>query len=352
MSIIKRSFGKNEDGKEIFLFRLTNSKKMEVEITNYGGIIVSIFVPDKNGKIDDVTLGFDNLDSYLNKNPFFGALVGRHANRIEKGKFTLNEKTYYVVKNDGDNHLHGGVKGFDKQIWEPKIIEIDNGESLELTYLSKDGEENYPGNLKVRVTYTLNEENELKIDYYAISDKDTVVNLTNHAYFNLKGHGSGDILDHELMINSDRFTVINDECIPIGQFRDVKGTPMDFTSLTPIRKGIFSEDEQVKCGKGYDHNWVLNVNGKVPEKAGELFEPSSGRLMEFFTTKPGVQFYSGNFIEDCPTGKDGVEYGRRAGLCLETQYFPNALNHEHFPSPILRAGEEYKHITIYKFSIR
>jgi aldose 1-epimerase len=350
MSIIQKSFGKMKDGVEVFLFKLTNSKGMEVEIINYGATIVSIKVPDRNGNIEDVVLGFDNIDSYIKPHPFFGAIVGRHANRIENAEFTLNGKTYYLAKNDGENHLHGGNEGFDKKLWESQIININMQESLQLSYFSKDGEENYPGNLEVKVTYTLTEENELIIDYYAISDKDTVVNLTNHAYFNLKGHNKGDIFDHQLMINADKFTVTDDKGIPTGEIRDVKGTAMDFTSLRSIREGFFSDYEQIKFRSGYDHNWVLTVSGKVAEKAGELYEPDSGRLMEFFTTKPGVQFYSGNFVDTI--GKEGANYKNNSGLCLETQYFPNALKHEHFPSPILKVGEEYKHITIYKFSTR
>lgn len=352
MSIIKKNFGKTNEGEDVFLFLLTNSKGMEVKITNYGGIIVSIIVPDKNGKKEDILLGFDKIDGYLNPNPYLGAIIGRHGNRIEDAEFTLNGKTYYLAKNDGNNHLHGGNEGFDKKVWKPEIIHKKNGESLQLTYLSKDGEENYPGNLNVKVIYSLSEENELIIDYYAVSDEDTVVNLTNHAYFNLSGHNSGDILNHQLMLNADKFTVINDECIPTGEIRSVTGTPMDFTSLKTVKEGIFCDDDQIKCGKGYDHNWVLNVSGNTPEKAGEVYEPSSGRIMEVYTTNPGIQFYSGNFIDGCDKGKDGALYTKHSGLCLETQYFPNSLKHKHFPSPILKAGEEYKHTTVYKFSTR
>lgn len=352
MGITKRSFGKTEDGTEVFLFKLENAQGVSTEITNFGGIVVSIFVPDRNGKIDDIALGFDNLDSYQKPGPFFGAIIGRHANRIENAEFELNGQTYHLAKNDGNNHLHGGMKGFDKVVWTPEIVKTEEGEALQLTYLSKDGEENYPGNLEVKVLYSLNDHNELRIDYYGVSDKDTVVNLTNHTYFNLAGHDSGDILEHQLMIHADQFTVINEECIPTGEIRDVKGTPMDFTTLTSIKEGLFSDDEQIKCGNGYDHNWVLNVSGASLEKGGELFEPNSGRLMEFYTTKPGVQFYSGNSFEGCDKGKDGVVYGKWSGLCLETQYFPNSLKHKHFPSAILRAGEEYRHTTIYKFSTK
>jgi len=232
------------------------------------------------------------------------------------------------------------------------VIETDGKEGLQLTYLSRDGEENYPGNLKVKVTYILNEDNGLEIHYHAVSDKDTVVNLTNHAYFNLSGHNAGSISGHEVMINADKFTVIDNTGIPTGEIRGVQGTPMDFRTLKPIGPGFDSDDEQIKCGKGYDHNWVLKVSGKEPEKAAELYDPASGRVMEVYTTKPGIQFYSGNFLDGRGFGKGGAVYEKRSGLCLETQYFPNAMKHKHFPSPVLKAGEEYRHTTIYKFSVR
>ncbi len=350
MNIQKSFYGNLSDGSQVDLFTLTNSNGMAVKIINYGGTIVSIEVPDKNGKIDDVTLGFDTLEDYCKFTNFFGALIGRHANRIENSEFELNGTVYHLAENNGKNHLHGGIKGFDKVVWQAGIVEAaGGGQSLQLLYRSPDKEENYPGNLDVKVTYTLTEESELKIEYYAVSDMDTVVNLTNHAYFNLSGHASGDVLGHELKINADRFTVINEECIPTGEIRDVKNTPMDFTVLTRVGAGINSPDDQIICGKGYDHNWILNVSGKAPEKAAEVFDPKTGRLMEVYTTKPGVQFYSGNFIKDTP-GKGGAFYKKRNGLCLETQYFPNAMKHKHFPSPILKAGDEYKHTTIYKFS--
>ncbi len=349
MSIQKSFYGNLPDGSQVDLFTLANSNGMTVKIINYGGTIISIEVPDKYGKIDDITLGFDTLEEYCKFTSFFGALVGRHANRIENSEFELNGTVYHLAANDGRNHLHGGIKGFDKVVWQAGIIDTAGAQSLQLLYRSPDGEENYPGNLDVKVTYTLTEENELKIEYHAVSDKDTVVNLTNHAYFNLSGHASGDVLDHELKINADRFTVVNNECIPTGEIRQVKDTPMDFTVLTRVGNGINSTYEQIVCGKGYDHNWILNVGGKTPEKAAEVFDPKTGRLMEVYTTKPGVQFYSGNFINGVP-GKGGAVYNKRNGLCLETQYFPNAMKHKHFPSPILKAGDEYKHTTIYKFS--
>lgn len=352
MRIDRRPFDKTPDGKEVDIFALSNPNGTTVEITNFGGTIVTLSVPDRNGKLDDVTLGYDTLDGYLKKGGYFGALIGRHANRIEDSRFEINGIEYQLARNDGKNHLHGGLKGFDKVVWQAEIILKDGQQSLQLTYRSVDGEENYPGNLDVKVNYTLTTDNELIIEYFAVSDRDTVVNLTNHAYFNLKGHASGDVLQHELYINADRYTVINDEGIPTGEIRDVKGTPMDFTQLTPIGQGLSDNDEQLICGKGYDHNWILNVSGNSPEKAAELYEPDSGRVMEVYTTKPGIQFYSGNFLDGTKIGKGGAVYNKRNGLCLETQYFPNALKHRHFPSPILKAGEQYKHTTIFKFSTR
>ena len=349
MSITKRFYGKTLEGNEVCIFTLSNSNGMVSEITNYGGIIVSVFVPDKRGNFDDIVLGYDKLDGYLKQGPYFGAIIGRHANRIEDARFEINGIEYHVNKNDGKNHLHGGLKGFDKVVWNAEIIKQEHNECLQLTYRSKDGEENYPGNAQVKVIYNLTEDNALKIDYFAVSDKDTVINLTNHSYFNLSGHAAGNILNHELMINADKFTVINDECIPTGEIRDVNGTPMDFTVLTPIVPGLSSNYEQIICGNGYDHNWVLKVSGKSAEKAAELFDTHSGRLIEVYTTKPGLQFYSGNFLDGTQIGKDGAVYGKGSGVCLETQFFPNALKHKHFPSPILKAGQQYYYTTILKF---
>jgi aldose 1-epimerase len=349
MSITKRFFG-TADGKEVNIFTLTNSKGMKAEIANYGGVVVSLFVPDKDGKLEDVVLGFDNLQSYTEKGPYLGALIGRFGNRIENASFELNGIVYNLAKNDGNNHLHGGLKGFDKVVWDAEIVDDAGEQSLVLTYLSKDGEENYPGNLSTKVTYKVTEENELYIGYFAVTDKDTVINLTNHSYFNLSGHASGDILGHELMLNSDSFTVANNESIPTGEIKSVEGTPMDFKALTKIGTRINDDFDQLVFAGGYDHNWVLKVSGKAPEKAGEVYDPASGRIMEVYTTKPGVQFYAGNFLDGTKIGKGGTAYNKRAGLCLETQYYPNSIKHKHFPSPILKAGEEYKHVTIYRFS--
>lgn len=351
MKIEKSLFGKMPDGTEINLYMLRNKNNMSVGIINYGGIIVHINVPDRNGRMDDVNLGYDSLESYIEKGLYFGAIIGRHANRIENAEFKINGRVHHLAKNDGNNHLHGGNRGFDKVVWQAEVIDNEGVQSLQLKYMSPDGEENYPGNLDVKVLYTLSDDNALRIDYTAVSDKDTVANLTNHAYFNLSGHASGDIMNHQVMINADRFTAINDECIPTGEIRDVSNTPMDLRTLKTIRYGIDSNDEQIAFGRGYDHNWVLSVPGDKLEKVAEVYDPKTGRVMEVFTTKPGLQFYSGNSI-DRTIGKGGAVYDRRSALCLETQYFPNGTKHRHFPSPFLKAGKEYRHTTIYKFSAR
>ncbi|WP_110461209.1 aldose epimerase family protein [Ruminiclostridium sufflavum] len=349
MSIEKNSFGTLQDGTEADIFKLTNSKNVSVEITNFGGIIVSVNVPDKNGKSADIVLGYRKLDKYIDNDGYIGALIGRHANRIEDAVFELNGKVYELVKNDGRNHLHGGDTGLHNVLWKAEILSGEGIERLVLTHTSPDGEENYPGKLDVTVEYSLSEDNELKIDYTAVSDKDTVVNLTNHAYFNLSGHNSGEATQHRLFINADKFTPVNDECLPIGEIRNVKGTVMDFTKMKRIAEDIDSPDEQLVNGKGYDHNWVLNTEGSIKETAAVLYDPESGRAMEVYTTKPGIQFYSGNHLSEKLIGKDNAVYNARTGLCLETQYFPNAMKHKNFPSPILKANEKYHHITIYKF---
>ncbi len=351
VSILKNNFGSLPDGTKADIFTLTNSNKVSVDITNYGGIIVSINVPDKKGNMADVTLGHSDFNKYLENPEFFGALVGRHANRIEDAQFELNGRVYELAKNDGKNHLHGGIVGFHNVMWNAEIIQENVSEKLVLTHTSPDGEENYPGKLDVKVEYSLTEQNELVIDYNAVSDKDTVVNLTNHAYFNLAGHASGDVLNHQIYINADNFTPVNEECIPTGEIKSVKGTVMDFTTLKEFASGFETSDDQILNGKGYDHNWVLNSKGNLKEIAAELYHPESGRLMQVFTTKPGIQFYSGNHLDN-KLGKENAVYSKRTGLCLETQYFPNAMKHKHFPSPVLKAGEKYKHITIYKFTIK
>lgn len=349
MSITKRFYGNTASGIPVDIFTLKNSKGTTVEITNFGGIIVSLMVPDKEGKLDDVVLGYDKLAGYEKKGPYFGAIIGRYANRIGNSRFELNGVEYKLAKNEGDNHLHGGIVGFDKVVWNAEVVTKNGTEALELTYRSKDGEEGYPGNLDVKVTYILTEDNALVIDYFAVSDKDTVVNLTNHSYFNLSGHASGDILHEKLMINADKFTPTDRYSIPTGELADVKGTPMDFTVLKPIGQDIGAQYEQILLTKGYDHNWVLNTNGNISKKAAEVIDEKSGRAMEVYTTKPGVQLYTANFLDGSEIGKGGVAYNKNAALCLETQYFPDSVNKKNFPSPVLRAGEEYKHTTIYKF---
>jgi aldose 1-epimerase len=350
MSIDKKFYGITPDGKTVDLFTLTNSNGMQVEIINYGGIVVSLKVPDSKGNFKDVVLGYNSLEKYMVNAPFFGGIIGRHANRIGNSCFQLNGVEYKLAANDGANHLHGGSRGFHKVVWEAQAKNNEQGQCLELSYTSKDMEEGYPGNLEVKVMYILTEDNALAIDYFAVSDKDTVVNLTNHSYFNLSGHASGDILKHKVRINAKKLTENDQYSIPTGEIKAVAGTPMDFTELTPIDEGIFSDYYQIVYGKGYDHNWVLDLSGKEIEKAAEVLDEASGRVMEVYTNKPGIQFYSGNFLDGSVTGKEGAVYSIRTGLCLETQFFPNGINQENFPSPILRAGESYKYTTIYKFS--
>jgi len=351
--MLKRAFGKTGDGKQVDLYVLTNKNGVEVDITNFGAAVVSLKVPDRHGKTDDVVLGYDDLDGYLHDKSYFGATVGRYANRIAHGKFTLNGTTYTLAKNDGENHLHGGVRGFNKVGWEAKDVSTAGAAALQLNYLSKDGEEGYPGNLSVQVTYTLTNNNELKIDYSATADKDTVLNLTHHSYFNLAGQGKGDILQHQLLLHASRFTPVDATLIPTGEIRSVKGTPLDFASATAIGSRIGQDDEQLKLGHGYDHNFVLDGGtGGAPVLAAQVYEPSSGRVMEVWTTQPGIQFYSGNFLADTIRGKSGSTYRRRAAFCLETQHFPDSPNKPNFPSTILKPGRQFKSSTTYKFSSR
>ena len=351
--MLKRAFGKTGDGKQVDLYVLTNKNGVEVDITNFGAAVVSLKVPDRHGKTDDVVLGYDDLDGYLHDKSYFGATVGRYANRIAHGKFTLNGTTYALAKNDGENHLHGGVRGFNKVVWEAKDVSTAGVAALRLNYLSKDGEEGYPGNLSVQVTYTLTNNNELKIDYVVTTDKDTVLNLTHHSYFNLAGQGKGDILQHQLLLHASRFTPVDATLIPTGEIRSVKGTPLDFATATAIGSRIDQGDEQLKLGHGYDHNFVLDGGrGGTPVLAAQVYEPSSGRVMEVWTTQPGIQFYSGNFLDDTIRGKSGSPYRRRAAFCLETQHFPDSPNKPNFPSTILKPGSQFKSSTTYKFSSR
>jgi aldose 1-epimerase len=351
MSIEKNFYGKIEDGREASIFKLNNSKGMTVEITDFGGAILSIIMPDKNGNLADICLGYDKLEDYIKDGPHFGAIIGRNSNRLEGSVVEIDGKEYRVTANEGENQLHGGIKGFDKKLWSAKAYSKGGKDSIELTYRSVDKEEGYPGNLDVKVTYTLTEENELVMDYYAVTDKDTIVNLTNHAYFNLAGHSSGDVLKHRVMIAADQFTVNDRNSIPTGEIREVSGTPMDFREFVEVGSGIESEYDQLDYGNGYDHNWIINRENNGLKLAATAIDDYSGRCLEVFTTKPGIQFYSGNYLDQAGIGKDGVKYERRSGLCLETQFYPNGNKHKHFPSSILRVGEEYKHTTVYKFSV-
>ena len=347
----KRPFGKTSEGREVALFTLANSNGVEIKITNYGGIVVSLKVPDRRGKLADVVLGYDELASYERDKWHFGATVGRYANRIAGGKFRLNGQEYTLACNNGPNHLHGGIRGFEKVVWQVKENPGEERDRLILEYVSEDGEEGYPGRLVARVKFSLNDGNEFRIKYSATTEKDSVVNLTNHSYFNLRGADQGDILLHQLQLNADKFTPVNENLIPTGELRDVNPTPFDFAQPRAIGARINQDDPQLKFGKGYDHNWVLK---KKQERglsfAASLYEPESGRRMELFTTEPGIQFYSGNFLDGSTRGKRGSAYGRHAGLCLETQHFPDSPNHSNFPSTVLKAGERYDSTTVFKFS--
>jgi aldose 1-epimerase len=353
-TIRKQSFGKTAGGEQIDLYSLSNKKGMEVAITNFGATVVTLKVPDKAGKAADVVLGFDTLEGYENGTAYFGATVGRYGNRIAGGKFSIDGATYTLPKNNGENTLHGGIVGFNKKVWKAREIASKDGESLEMAYLSADGEEGFPGNLSVKVVFTVPaERNELKIDYSATTDKPTVVNLTNHSYFNLAGEGNGDILDHVLTLHAKQFTPVDKGLIPTGELRDVTGTPMDFTSATAIGKRINDNYEQLVLGKGYDHNWVLTGgNGKAVTLAAEAYDPKSGRRLEVLTTEPGVQFYSGNFLDGSAKGKGGKAYGQRAAFCLETQHFPDSPNQPKFPSTLLKPGSALHSETVFRFSTK
>jgi aldose 1-epimerase len=322
-------------------YTLTNQNGIEVRAITYGAIITTIKTPDRTGRLDDIVLGFDTLDGYLSGHPYFGALVGRYCNRIARGRFTIDGHQYRLATNNGPHHLHGGIKGFDKRIWT--VSPTDN--ALELTYVSVDGEEGYPGTLRVTVTYTLTERNELICDYRAVSDRPTHVNLTQHSYFNLAG--VGDVRDHVLTIDADRYTPVDATLIPTGELAAVAGTPFDFREPTPIGARIDAAHPQLKHGGGYDHNWVLNGGGI----AARVFEPRSGRTLEVQTTEPGMQCYTGNFLDGTLIGKGGRAYGNRSGLCLETQHYPDSPNQPHFPSTLIRAGEAYKSTTIFRFGV-
>jgi aldose 1-epimerase len=349
----KEPFGKTPDGMDITLYTLTNKNGIEVGIINFGGAVVSLKIPDRSEKMADVVLGYDSLDGYVTNPAHFGALIGRYANRIAHGKFALDGKTYTLAKNNGENSLHGGTVGFDRRVWTARDISTPGVPSLELKYVSKDGEEGYPGTLSVRVVYTLTAQNELKIEYSATTDKDTVVNLTNHSYFNLAGQGSEDILGHVLTLHADKFTPVDAGLIPTGELRNVAGTPFDFRKPTAVGERIGQNDEQLKLGNGYDHNWILN-RAKAGEisLAAEVYEPKTGRILEVWTDQPGIQFYTGNFLDGTIHGKGGVAYGQRTALCLETQHYPDSPNHPEFPSTVLKPGTRFHSTTIFKFSAR
>lgn len=351
LEISKNAFGATPDG-PADLYTLKNKNGMEVRITNYGGIITHLWVPDKNGKLEDVVLGFDNLEDYLGSHPYFGAIIGRYANRIAKGQFAINDKRYTLATNNAPNHLHGGEKGFDKVLWNALEVRSANSVGLELKYLSDHMEEGFPGKLGVKVLYSLNDQNEFRIDYEAIASETTVCNLTNHTYFNLAGAGSEDILDHELQINALEFTPVDRNLIPTGKLEKVANTALDFSTSTRIGDRIGSAEEQIQIAGGYDHNLVLNISGKEVVQVASLYEPDSGRLLEILTNEPGLQFYSGNFLDGSIKGKKGKTYSKRSGLCLETQHFPDSPNHPHFPSTFLLPSIKFASTTIWRFSVK
>jgi aldose 1-epimerase len=348
-SVEKMDFGKTDDGTPVELYVLTNGAGMKAKVISYGAILTELQVADRDGKFDNVVLGFDDLKGYLTRHPYFGATVGRVANRIAKGKFTLDGKEYSLAVNNGPNALHGGLKGFDKAVWKAESFQNPDGVGVKFSYLSKDGEEGYPGNLSVTVTYTLTEHNEIKIDYSATTDKATPINLSNHSYFNLAGPKSGDILGHELLLAADEYTPVDDTLIPTGAIKSVKGTPLDFTTPATIGSRIAQLKGQPV---GYDHNFVLRGGGKALALAARVREPKTGRVMEMHTTEPGVQFYTGNFLDGKLKGTGGVVYNKHQGFCLEAQHYPDSVNHADFPSVILRPGKTYTQTTIYKFAAK
>ena len=345
MDIKKELFGKTPDGKQVFLYTLTNIKGMTVKITNFGGIVTSIIVPDKKGDMGDVVLGFDSLAPYFINNPHFGAIIGRYGNRIAKAKFSIDGKEYHLVANDNQNTLHGGINGFDKHVWDVMEIKDTAGVGLQLTYVSKDGEEGFPGNLKTIVTYTLTNNNELKINYQAETDKPTVLNLTHHSYFNLACHG--DVLKHQIQINADRYVIVDTNLIPTGELPSVKGSKYDFTQMVEIGSRI-----DTGFHKGYDHCYVLNGKPGEMVEAAAVYDPFSGRTLTVYTDQPGVQFYTGNFLDGSLQGKNEMVYDNHNGFCLETQHFPDSPNHPQFPSTLLRPGEKFHSQTIYSFGIK
>jgi aldose 1-epimerase len=347
--ITKQSWGKTKEGTAVDIYTLRNAKGAEARISNYGGIVVSLKVPDRKGKFGDVVFGYDDLDGYLKATPYFGALVGRYGNRIAKGKFTLDGTEYTLATNNYPNALHGGIKGFDKAVWQAKILAEGSTPSLELRYLSKDGEEGYPGNLSVTAVYTLTEDNGLKLEYTATTDKDTVVNLTQHSYFNLSG--KGDILNHEVMLASDKFLPVDSTLIPTGEMRPVEGTPFDFRKATAIGARIHQADEQLKFGNGYDHCWIIKKPMGTLGLIARVHDPVSGRVLEVLSSEPGLQFYTGNFLDGTITGKGGWTYQFRNAFCMEPQHYPDSPNHPEFPSVVLKPGQIYRNTIIYRFTV-
>ncbi len=349
--IKKRDYGTTPDGEKVYHYTLSNKNGMEVEIITYGGRITSLKAPDKNGQFENVVLGFDSIDHYTSDNPFFGALIGRYGNRIAKGKFSLDGEEFTLPQNDGENHLHGGDKGFDKVVWTAEEPGNDSN-SLKLTYISEDMEQGYPEKLVTVVTYTLNDDNSLDVLYEATTDKKTVVNLTQHAYFNLSANFDEPILDHVVVINADSIVPVDETLIPTGEIQEVAGTPFDFTEPTAVGERIEDEDEQIKRGLGYDHCWVLNEQESGMRFAASAHHPESGRLLEVFTDEPGIQFYTGNFLDGTLPQPGGGTYAKRTGFCLETQHFPDSPNQENFPSTVLEPGEKYTSKTSFKFSVK
>jgi len=345
-TVNKEIYGKTADGQEVYLYVLENKNGMIVKISNYGGTVTSVLFPDKSGKIEDIVLGYKNFEAYLEKgNPYFGCIVGRYANRIANGKFKLDGAEYKLAVNNGPNTLHGGLKGFDKVVWEAKEMKDSLSSGIELSYLSKDGEEGYPGNLTVKMIYSLTNNNDLKIEYFAETDKSTPINLTNHSYFNLTGNAKRDILDHETKILASSYTPVTGDLIPTGEIKDVQGTAFDFREFKKIGKEIGNVDG------GYDHNFVLNTGNSGIQKIAEVIENESKRKLEVFTDQVGVQFYTGNFLDGTVIGKEGKAYSKNFGFCLETQHFPDSPNQPSFPVTILKPGEKFHSTTIYKFSI-
>jgi aldose 1-epimerase len=348
--VTRESFGETPEGERADLYTLRNGNGVEARICNYGGRLVSLKVPDRSGQLGDIVLGYDNLQDYLKTNPYFGALIGRYGNRIAKGKFTLDGVQYNLATNNGPNALHGGIKGFDKVVWKARTFATPEGPALQLDYVSKDGEEGYPGTLNVTAVYALTEDNTLKLEFTATTDKDTILNLTSHSYFNLAG--KGDVLKHEVMIPADKFTPVDSTLIPTGELRPVEGTPFDFRHATAIGARINQDDEQLKFGNGYDHNYVFSKPVGRAGLVGRVYEPTTGRVLEVISTEPGMQFYTGNFLDGTLTGKGGWVYQFRNAFCMEPQHYPDSPNHPEFPTTELKPGQVYKHTIIYKFSVQ